>query len=58
MPTFYQMSFTYEFNYIDQDETYIAYSYPYTFTRLSMFMKELRENKDVTRHMVDCTPLC
>ena len=52
------MTFTHEFNYMDQDETYIAYSFPYTFTRLSRFMRELRENKEIMKHTNDCTPLC
>ena len=52
------MTFTYDFNYMDPDETYFAYSYPYTFTRLSRFMKELKADPEVMKYTNDCTPLC
>ena len=43
---------------MDEDETYFAYSYPYTFTRLSNFMKELKANPEIKKHTNDATPLC
>lgn len=57
-PRFYQLSFTYDFNLMVQDETYFAYSFPYTFTRLSRFLKELKSDPEVMKHTKDCTPLC
>ena len=57
LPRFFQLSFTYDFNLMVQDETYFAYSFPYTFTRLSRFLKELKSDPEV-KHTKDCTPLC
>lgn len=57
-PRFYQLSFTYDFNLMVQDDTYFAYSFPYTFTRLSNFLKELKSDPQVMKHTKDCTPLC
>lgn len=58
LPRFFQMSFTYDFSLMVQDETYFAYSFPYTFTRLSRFLKELKADPEVMKHTKDCTPLC
>ena len=41
-----------------QDETYFAYSFPYTFTRLSRFLKTIKSDTDRVDHIKDCTPLC
>jgi len=57
-PTFYQLSFTYDFSYIEGDETYFAYTFPYTFTRLSRFLRELKADPEVMKCTSDCTPLC
>lgn len=43
-PTFYQLSFNYDFDDQQGEEIYFAYSFPYTFTRLSNFLKELKED--------------
>ena len=57
-PRFYQLSFTYDFNLMVQDDTYFAYSFPYTFTRLSNFIKEIKSDPQVMDYTKDCTPLC
>jgi hypothetical protein len=49
------MSFTYNFELMNHDETYFAYSFPYTFTRLARFLKTLKEDAPDIK---DCTPLC
>lgn len=36
------MSFDYDFNKKDKDETYFAYNYPYSFTRLNRVLKEIK----------------
>ena len=43
---------------MDEDDTYFAYSYPYTFTRLSHLMKELKANPEIKKYTNDATPLC
>lgn len=53
LPFFYQASFTYDFNLMVQDDTYFAYSWPYTFTRLSRFLKELKADPEVMKHTKD-----
>lgn len=40
--TYYSLAFSYTFTY-DNDTVYFAYAEPYTFTRLSKFLGELRE---------------
>jgi len=57
-PRFFQLSFVYDFNLMAQDETYFAYSFPYTFTRLTRFLKELKADPEVMKYAKDCTPLC
>lgn len=57
-PHFFQLSFTYDFNLMVPDETYFAYSLPYTFTRLSRFLKHVKSDPDRTKYIKDCTPLC
>lgn len=52
------MSFSYDFNLMVQDETYFAYSFPYTFTRLNRFLRELKADPEVMKCTKDCTPLC
>ena len=42
---FYQLSFTYNFDLMENDETYFAYSFPYTFSRLYRLIKELKDDK-------------
>lgn len=37
---------------------YFAQSFPYSFTRLSNYIKELKSNKDVMSHLKDSTPIC
>ena len=54
-PIFYSMSFTYDFNIMTEDQTYFSYAYPYTFTRLCRFIKDL---KGVSGIMKDRTPFC
>ena len=51
---FYQLSFTFSFDLMDTDENYFAYSFPYTFTRLTRFIKDLKENE----YIKNCTPIC
>lgn len=41
-----------------EDEVYFAYSFPYTFTRLTRFIKELKAKQDIQKYLKDCTPLC
>jgi len=43
---------------MDYDETYFAYSFPYTFSRLSRLLRALKEDEAITQHMKDCTPMC
>lgn len=43
---------------MDIDETYFAYSFPYTFTRLSRLIKMLKEDKKSNSLLKDSTPLC
>lgn len=55
---FYQLSFTHNFEAEDEDETYFAYSFPYTFTRLSSLLHELKQRKEIKSFYKDATPLC
>lgn len=57
-PKFYQLSFTYEFNNMEEDDVYFAYSFPYTFTRLTRFLKDLKAKQEFKNYLKDCTPLC
>jgi len=43
---------------MDYDETYFAYSFPYTFSRLSRLLRALKEDGAITQHIKDCTPMC
>ena len=43
---------------MDIDETYFAYSFPYTFTRISRLIKLFKEDKKLNNHLKDSTPLC
>ena len=52
------MSFTYNFDYMEGDETYFAHSFPYTFTRLSKYLKELKANEEVMKFTKDPGPIC
>lgn len=55
---FYQLSFTYDYELIDGDEVYFAQSFPYSFTRLNNYIKELKSNRETMRHTKDSTPIC
>lgn len=57
-PHFQQLSFTYDFNRLHKDETYFSYMFPYTFTRLTRLMKELKNNEEIEHFFKDSTPLC
>lgn len=37
------MSFTYDFENNEDDETYFAYCFPYSFTKLSNFLKNIKQ---------------
>jgi hypothetical protein len=56
-PFFYQMSFEYDFNREGKDETFFAYHFPYTFTRLCRVMKQLKATCSQS-FFKDATPLC
>lgn len=53
-PYFFQMSFTHDFNIKGLDEVYFAYMYPYTFTRLTRFLKDLKSDQEVMKCLKDC----
>lgn len=55
---FYQMSFTFDLNETDGDDIYFAYCFPYTFTRLTRFLKQLKSNPAVMKLIQDSSPLC
>jgi ATP-dependent RNA circularization protein (DNA/RNA ligase family) len=48
------MSFTHDFNIKGLDEVYFAYMYPYTFTRLTRFLKDLKSDLEVMKCLKDC----
>jgi hypothetical protein len=52
------MSFTYDFDYMAGDETYFAHSFPYTFTRLSRYLRDLKQDEEVMRYTKDAGPIC
>ena len=41
-PFFYQLSFEHDFDRAEKDETYFAYHFPHTFTRVTRFLKKLK----------------
>lgn len=51
------MSFEYDFNRTERDATYFAYHFPHTFTRITRFLKTLKQQTSPA-HLRDCTPLC
>lgn len=55
---FYQLQFTHNFDSEEHDETYFAYSFPYTFSRLANFLYDLKLKKEIKPFFKDATPLC
>lgn len=52
------MSFTFDFSDSEFDEVYFSYAYPYTFTRLIRFIRELKLDPDVSPTVKDSVPIC
>ena len=52
------MSFSYDFNYMEGDRVYFAHSFPYTFTKLTKYLEQLKMNPEVMSYTKDPGPIC
>lgn len=57
-PLFHQISFNYDFDYMIGDETYIAHSFQYTFTRLLRYLRDFKQDEEIIRYTKDAGIIC